>query len=95
MYSTVGSKKHGANFLFSVNRSQVLIFHVLSENVDYEKLLQVLRNILSARNPRDVAKYGNRTDFPKGRRFSAVQKTWSTADVCRLIVFLSSFLRCF
>ena len=77
--------------MFSVNRSQIFIFHVLSDNVDYEKFLQVLRNILSARNAMDVAKFGNGISFPKGRRYSAVQKTWSTADVCRLIVFLSSF----
>jgi hypothetical protein len=41
----------------------------LSENVDYEKFLQVLRNILSATNHVDVAQIGNGASFPKGRPF--------------------------
>jgi hypothetical protein len=42
---------------------------MLSENVDYEKFLQALMNILSAKNHVDVAEIGNTANFPKGRPF--------------------------
>ncbi len=68
---------------------------MLSENVDYEKFLQALMNILSAKNHVDLAEIGNTANFPKGRPFICGAKNMEQGEFLPLIVSSFSFLCCF